>query len=65
MYICLAKEFDIRHWVVFGADGRKYGHVVSEISRLVRLPNILRCGAPLSLACARERFAITITLAFK
>ena len=32
MNICLAKEFDIWHWFVFGADGRKYGHVVTEIS---------------------------------
>ena len=43
---------DISHWFPSGTDGqaegRTYGHVITIISRVDRLPNFLRCGVTLA-----------------
>ena len=56
----LARKFDISHWFSCGADGQAYGHVITQISRVDRLPNFLRYPAPLAHAL-RERGAPLIT----
>ena len=49
----LGRKFGITHWFSCGADGLAYGHMITKISRVDRLPNFLRyvaslaCGAPL------------------
>ena len=42
----LARKFDISHWFPCGADRRAYGHVITKISRMDRLPNFHGHGAP-------------------
>ena len=41
----LARKIDISHWFLCGADRRTdertYGHVITKISRMDRLPNFL------------------------
>ena len=48
--LTLARKFDITHWFPCDADGRAYGHVVTQISRMDKLPNFLSYGAPLARA---------------
>ena len=43
-----ARKSDISHWFTCGEDGRAYGHVITKISRMDRLPNLVRHGAPLA-----------------
>ena len=45
----LDRGFDITHWFSCGADGLAYGHVITKISRVDRLPNLalLARAAPL------------------
>ena len=47
--LTLGRKFDITHWFSCGADGLAYGHVITKISRVDRLPNLalLARGAPL------------------
>ena len=44
----LGRKFDITHWFSCGADGLAYGHVITKISRVDRLPNFLRYVASLA-----------------
>ena len=46
----LARKFDIAHWFPCDADGRRDSHVITNISRMDRLPNFLSYGAPLASA---------------
>ena len=46
----LGGKFDITHWFSCGADGLAYGHVITKISRVDRLPNFLRYVASLAHA---------------
>ena len=56
----LDRRFDITHWFSCGADGLAYGHVITKISRVDRLPNFLRYvaslvrGAPLITIVPRD-----------
>ena len=52
-YIWFVIPFDrvILHWYACGgANGRMYGHVITKIRRMVRLPHFLRNGATLARA---------------
>ena len=40
----LARKFDISRWFPCGADGQAYGHVITKISRVDRLPIFLGMG---------------------
>ena len=40
--LTLGRKFDITHRFSCGADGLAYGHVITKISRVDRLPNFLR-----------------------
>ena len=42
----IARKFDISHWFPCSADRRAYGHVITKISRMDRLPNFHGHGAP-------------------
>ena len=44
----LDRRFDITHWFSCGTDGLAYGHVITKISRVDRLPNFLRYVASLA-----------------
>ena len=44
----LGRKFDITHWFSCGADGLAYGHVITKISQVDRLPNFLRYVASLA-----------------
>ena len=37
----LARKFDISHWLSRGADARAYGHMITKITRMDRLPIFL------------------------
>ena len=37
----LARKFDISHWLSCGADARAYGHMITKITRMDRLPIFL------------------------
>ena len=44
----LGRKFDITHWFSCGADGLGYGHMITKISWVHRLPNFLRYVASLA-----------------
>ena len=44
----LDRRFDNTHWFSCGVDGLAYGHVITKISRVDRLPSFLRHVASLS-----------------
>ena len=45
----LGRKFDIIHWFCCGADGLAYGLMITQISRVDRLPNFVRYVASLAL----------------
>ena len=53
----VARKFHISHWFACGGDGRAYGHEITKISRMARLPNFLRYGAP--VAVLENTFALS------
>ena len=46
--LTLGRKFDTTHWYSCGADGLAHGEVITKISRVDRLPNVLRYVASLA-----------------
>ena len=46
IWISIPVNWVILHWYASGADGRAYGHVITKISRIDRLPRVRSPVAP-------------------
>ena len=56
IWVAIPVDWVILHWYACGVDGRAYGHVITKISRMGRLPHFLRLG--LSSRALRARLKL-------